>query len=225
MGIVYKYINKENKKSYIGQTVNPKQRMNYHRSASSNTNSRDYDKLFYRAIRKYGWDLFVYEILEECENEKLNERERHYIEKFDSVNNGYNVTLGGEGHQWSEEWKKWYSEQCHFKNASLAFEDIVWIRQCYLDNRKPSEVYPQFKNIITHYYSFMNIWCGARYAYVMPEVFELRPNRVKLDFEKAQDIRKLYGEGGLSYSQIAKLFNISKATVADVIKNRTWKVQ
>lgn len=224
MGIIYKYTNKVNGKSYVGQTINPRLRQNYHRSASMNEKSKDYDKKFYRAIRKYGWDSFEYSVLEKCKDSEMNIKERKYIEQYDCVNNGYNITLGGEGHQWSEEWKKWYSEQCQFKNASLTFEDIVWIRECYLDGKKPSEVYPQYSHLLTHYYSFMNIWSGARYGYIMPEVFEQRGNRIKLDFDKAQDIRKLHQEG-LSYDKIAVLYGVGKATVRDVIKNRTWKIQ
>lgn len=223
MGIIYKYTNKINNKSYIGQTINPQKRKNYHKSAAFNPNARDYDKKFYRAIRKYTYEEFEYSILEECEDNIINEREKYYIQYYDSVENGYNITYGGEGQQWSEEWKQWFSEQSQFKNASLTLEDIIWIRQCYLDNKKPSEIYPQFQNILTHYYSFMNIWCGQRYSYVMPEVFKIRPNRIKLNMEKAEEIRLLYQEG-MSYQQIADIYNVGKCTVRDVIKNKTWKV-
>jgi hypothetical protein len=34
-------------------------------------------------------------VLEECSREELNEKEIYYIQKFDSVNNGYNQVPGG----------------------------------------------------------------------------------------------------------------------------------
>ena len=39
---------------------------------------------------------FSVETLEECEEEKLDERERYYINLFSSYDNGYNLTLGGQ---------------------------------------------------------------------------------------------------------------------------------
>ena len=96
-GIIYKYTSPNNK-CYIGQTINEDNRKNQHRSRCWKENSH-----FYRAIRKYGWNNFKYEILFECniKNPKrikilLNEMEKYFIKKYDSFNNGYNSTLGGE---------------------------------------------------------------------------------------------------------------------------------
>ena len=51
---------------------------------------------FYRAISKYGWEAFNHEILEYCISaEHANLRERYYIAKFNSINYGYNTSLGG----------------------------------------------------------------------------------------------------------------------------------
>jgi hypothetical protein len=42
-----------------------------------------------------GVENFSFELLEECNPEELNEREKFYIEFYNSVNYGYNVTKGG----------------------------------------------------------------------------------------------------------------------------------
>lgn len=224
MAIIYKYTNLINGKSYIGQTTLPENRKSSHKSSSLNPNSKDYEKVFYRAIRKYGWENFSYEILEECDISELQERECYYMELFNSVENGYNIQLAGEGRQWTEERKIYLSQISQFKNSPLDYEDVVYIRQAYLDGKKPSEIYPEFKHIFTHYFSFLNVWTGSRYRYIMPEVFEIRPNRVKLDYEKAQEIRLLYSEG-LSYAKIATIYGVGRATVRDVIKEHTWKTK
>lgn len=53
---------------------------------------------FAAAIKKYGWDNFTHEILEEgLSFEEANQREIYYIALYDSFNNGYNATLGGGG--------------------------------------------------------------------------------------------------------------------------------
>ena len=56
MGVVYCYTNKINNKKYIGQTLWEKQRYNQHKNCYE-------DSLFHRAIKKYGFDNFNYEIL------------------------------------------------------------------------------------------------------------------------------------------------------------------
>lgn len=45
----------------------------------------------YEAISKYGKDNFVFEVIEKSTVEKLNEREEFYINKFNTVEKGYNV--------------------------------------------------------------------------------------------------------------------------------------
>lgn len=49
------------------------------------------------AINKYGIENFTFEIIEECSEEQLNNRERYWIAYYDTYHNGYNRTVGGEG--------------------------------------------------------------------------------------------------------------------------------
>jgi len=92
MGYIYIIKNDINDKVYIGQTVQQlKRRFQKHLSDSKRLNLH-----FYRAIRKYGAEHFYIELLEECENNILDEREIYWINYYDSYNNGYNSTLGGE---------------------------------------------------------------------------------------------------------------------------------
>ena len=53
---------------------------------------------FYNALKKYGWDNFAHEIIEkDIPNDKIDEKEKYYIHYYDTYNNGYNATLGGDG--------------------------------------------------------------------------------------------------------------------------------
>ena len=92
MGYIYKITNNINQKSYIGQTINTiHDRMNKHYSNSKVANTGiDY------AIRKYGKNNFTVEQLCECNNSQLDELERYYIQLYDTYNNGYNLTIGGQ---------------------------------------------------------------------------------------------------------------------------------
>lgn len=92
-GIIYKITNKVNGKSYIGQTrYTIEFRWKQHQHKKDNT-------YFHNAIHKYGVENFNVEILEECNIEVLDSREIFYIAKFDTFNNGYNLTIGGDGNR------------------------------------------------------------------------------------------------------------------------------
>lgn len=53
---------------------------------------------FYNSIHKYGPENFKLEILvDNVKNEDLDKLEIYYISLFDSYNNGYNETIGGQG--------------------------------------------------------------------------------------------------------------------------------
>ena len=95
---VYRHMNKTNGKSYIGQTVNIKNRWRVEGYKCCTK--------FYNALKKYGWDNFTHEILEVCDENNVDERERYYIEFYDSINNGYNLESGGNKNKKASEEKK-----------------------------------------------------------------------------------------------------------------------
>lgn len=93
-GRIYIIKNSVNNKVYVGQTkVSLKLRFQNHLSAARN--GKDY--IIGKAIRKYGEDKFYIELLEECCIEELNDREKYWIDYFNSTNNrfGYNISTGG----------------------------------------------------------------------------------------------------------------------------------
>jgi hypothetical protein len=90
---IYKITCLANNKCYIGQSVAIKRRWNDHQKALAR--GTHYNSYLQNAYNKYGKDNFIYEILESCPREKLNEREQFYIQLFDSFKNGFNCDLGG----------------------------------------------------------------------------------------------------------------------------------
>lgn len=92
-GIIYKITNKVNNKSYIGQTrYSLEFRWRQHQHKKDNT-------YFHNAIKKYGVNNFELSVLEECDVEQLNSREIFYIAKYNTFQEGYNLTIGGEGNR------------------------------------------------------------------------------------------------------------------------------
>lgn len=98
MAYIYKISNSVNDKVYVGKTtVSIMSRWRQHKCAASCKENKCKSKL-YSAMRKYGKEKFYIDIIEECENDCADERERYWIEQLDSVRNGYNITTGGDGH-------------------------------------------------------------------------------------------------------------------------------
>lgn len=93
---IYKVTNQINGKIYIGQSQNIANRWRKHKTEPFNSNSSSYNSHFYQAIRKYGIDNFTFEVLEECSKEELDKKERLYIAQYNSYEQGYNSTQGGQ---------------------------------------------------------------------------------------------------------------------------------
>ena len=95
---IYKITNKINNKIYIGQVYNKSiyDRFERHIKCAS-ANSKSY---IARAIYKYGKENFVIEQIDEASSlQELNEKEKYWIKYYQSFKheNGYNLTLGGDG--------------------------------------------------------------------------------------------------------------------------------
>lgn len=88
---IYKIINIQNQKVYIGQTIRPiEQRFKRHINDALNN---VLDTHLARAIRKYGKDSFTIQIIDTATSQdELNQKEQYWIRYYDSVNIGYNET-------------------------------------------------------------------------------------------------------------------------------------
>ena len=91
---IYKITNLTNGMAYIGQSRNIKDRWADHIKVGLGADTVTRNKL-YPAMLSTGVENFTFEILEICSAEELNEREKFYIDFYDTVNYGYNVTKGG----------------------------------------------------------------------------------------------------------------------------------
>lgn len=94
MSYIYKITNNINGKVYIGKTNKTiMKRFKKHCEDSLKYKERP----LYRAFNKYGIKSFSVDEIEECNPNIVNEREKYWIEYYNSFKNGYNATLGGDG--------------------------------------------------------------------------------------------------------------------------------
>lgn len=94
---IYGIHNIVNDKWYVGQSVNIEKRWESERLnlRKGSLHQNGCGIHIGNAYKKYGEKSFEWVILEECEKEKLNEREVFWISKKNSLQNGYNSTPGG----------------------------------------------------------------------------------------------------------------------------------
>ena len=93
-GSIYLVINKENGHKYVGQTtqgINKKWKQHIQEAM------RMSDKPLHCAMRKYGNHVFSIKQIDECDESLLDEKEKYWIERYNTFNSseGYNTTSGG----------------------------------------------------------------------------------------------------------------------------------
>lgn len=146
-GVVYMVTNSVNGKRYIGITTRKfSKRINEHKydSLSRKHSNKSY---FHKAICKYGFNKFIFEVIEEIfdnnyENlcNKLNDLEKYYIKYYNTYDKrfGYNLTLGGDGVRgfvMSDEQKKIVSKT--HKGKKLSDEHKKKISDFMNSNKNP----------------------------------------------------------------------------------------
>ena len=151
---IYKFENKINKKIYIGQSVDIYKRKNEHWQWPS-----PYSKID-SALTKYGLDNFNFSIIEECEPNILDEREKYWIKYYDSINyeKGYNLTIGGQNYRGE-------SNPASKLTEKEVLEIIELLKECKLNNKQISILYNISNNAIdeinrcirwTHLHNYKN---------------------------------------------------------------------
>lgn len=160
--IIYKITNTINGKIYIGLTT---QTLEYRwgRHLTEGKNSKN-EKHLYKAMRKYGSENFIIEKIDEADNlNELGELERKYIKLYNSTNPkiGYNLTAGGERHQYDGN-----------SQSKLTVDDVVKIRTAYAECKyRVKDYWGEFYSDKMSFSGFQKIWDGVTWNGIMQEVY------------------------------------------------------
>ena len=90
---IYKITNQKNNLVYIGQAVDIATRWKNHAKAGLGIDTPANNKL-YKSMIEDGLESFSFEVLEECNRSELNEKEKFYIELYQSDVYGFNSNAG-----------------------------------------------------------------------------------------------------------------------------------
>ena len=156
---IYKITNKVNGKIYIGQSNDIKRRWSYYKNPPTTV---EVNTLIMLALKKYGFNSFTFEVIEECEIDQLNEREEYWISYYNSYWEGYNMTSGWE-HNVGEA----------NPNAKLTEKDVILIRTLY-DLKTPEtkkEIYNRLFANKCSFRAFEKAWDWSTWAHIKREVY------------------------------------------------------
>jgi group I intron endonuclease len=166
---IYKITNNINGKVYIGQSIAIQKRFNRHKTTAYNINDEAYNYPLYQAIRKYGENNFSFEVIEECDLDLLDSREKYWIQFFksDNRNFGYNQTPGGDS---------------SFKNLKITWDiadKIVYLlRDTELSQEEIAEKFNVSQSMVSYICSGIS-WRKEGIKYPIREKSSQRGNIVK----------------------------------------------
>ncbi len=195
--IIYKITNKINNKIYIGQTIGTlHDRQNQYKSEADN-------RPIIHAIKKYGFDNFIFETIDIAKTTKeLNEKEIYWIARLNATkkNIGYNIRHGGSNSPIAESTRKILSEQ---KMGKLnPFFGKTHSEQNKLNMSKLMSD-PNGRNY------------GKKHS--IKSKIKMRNAHSKLNEQQRAEIIFLV-KNGHTQTEVGKLFNISRKSVSRVLK-------
>lgn len=206
---IYKITNKVNNKIYIGKHAS--KRKTYWGSG----------KLIKLAIKKYGKENFIKEIIEYCENEELlNDREIFWIKYFDSRNRliGYNITAGGDGQTGIPSiWRTRKFSDEHKTRISENHADVSGKKNPMYDKTHTDLVKEKLRQFHT----------GIKYSDESKQKMSKKRKgennaNSKLKANDILDIRTEFNNGS-TMKDLAIKYKVNKPCIWKIVNNYTWK--
>lgn len=199
-----------NNKIYIGQSVDPNHRFISHCSRANNDSD---NSPIHTAIKKYGKENFVLDIIEWTED--YNNRERYWIQKLNSLSPfGYNIAKGGE------EPPHKYGEQ-HHKSIITEEQVNIIINELKKDELTEPQIgklfNPPFNQTLIN-----NINWGITHKR-NNETYPIRKNcPYNLTLEQVGDIKWLLQNTLYPCSQIADYYHVNTSTIKHINMGRNY---
>jgi group I intron endonuclease len=227
---LYLVTNIINQKCYIGWSHNPQRRWAQHCSAAQNNS----DIYFHKALRKYGKENFLCDIIQCFDTEEeVKQAEIYWINSLKEYVILYNSTLGGEGTVgWipSEEFKQHLSEirsgkQNPFFGKTHAPETLEKMRAASTGKNNP--------NFGKSLYGKYNHFYGKRHTNASKQAIsvskiglqggENNPRALLLATD-IPIIRDKWSTANYTLMELAKEYKVTKSCIHCIVTNKSWKV-
>ncbi len=181
MAYIYKIYNDINDKVYIGKTLRSINRRWLEHQSDYRNKSHD-GRPIYLAMDRYGIENFHIELVEECDFSILSDREQYWITYYNSFENGYNATLGGDGTpsaNYELIWELWLDNYNITQIHYITNHDVGTIRTCLDMHKVPQEEIDKRK--------FSTIICGVA-------MMDKNTNEILKVFESIADACRYLGK-------------------------------
>lgn len=222
---IYKIVNKENQKIYIGQSVDIEKRWRGHIYDATHNPLTEIDK----DIGLFGENTFDFSIIELCSYQHLNEQEKYWIKYYNTfLGYGYNHTEGGHS----------LVGEYHPK-ARLTKKEVEIIREMYNQHIKFKEIlrlFPQYTKSC-----LKKIWQNETWKHIRQDVYteenkkwhktkgkghnedQIGKSSLQKVFsqEEIEKIVKDYKENNLTFSQLSKKYNRDIGVIQKYISHPT----
>ena len=207
---IYGIRNLVNGKIYVGKTgMNFGDRWDSHRSLLNN--GKHDNPHLQRAWDKYKQENFEFIVLEDCEVDELNDREKYYIKLYKDMGLAYNIHDGGDegynlGKHLSDDTKRKIGEKNRLNGIGRKASNET--------KAKMSDSHAGIKYAPMSEDGRKNIQLAQqRYAEQNPK---------KLCVNDVIEIRKLYKDG-FNYSEIARKYSVTPQCINDICNYKRWK--
>jgi group I intron endonuclease len=210
---IYKIISPSNK-IYIGQSTNIEERFNTYKYLPK---IKSQTKL-YNSIKKYGCDSHIFEIIEICDIDKLNERERYYQDFYDVLNPeiGLNCRLTnstGKVGKLSEETKEKIRQHNLGKKVSDETKEKI-------SQKNKGRVYgEEVRNKVSKNHSRHNALLSDDDVIIICEIYKNGGNtkNVKEIYPHLKDCMLSQLRRGKSYKHITSNYNLNKPSKKGIV--------
>lgn len=227
--IIYLATNKVNEKKYVGMTTRNLQDRKWNHKTNANDQTRTENNHFSNAIRKYGWEAFEWEEIDNAMFlEDLQEKEKYWINHYDTYHNGYNSTIGGEGSYGAEGLKgennptAKITEKQALDAIDLLFAGEMSIREI----AKVTKVSPAIINAISCGHSWTHLYKGdcpakaGRKPVLRPCKGENHGNAIVSETQVIEVKRLLSLK--IPMTEISAITNIPYGTIDTIKRGQCW---
>lgn len=224
---IYKIININSNNIYVGSTNNFRHRFSSHKCLLRK--NKHPNKHLQSAWSKYGEESFQFEVIEGCEQNKLIEREQHYIDNLKPHYNKLSIAGSSFGHKMPRD--------SILKRSKYNLDIVNNIRKDYKNGMTVSQLSEKY-DISKRYIRSIaenKRWVDENYD---PNLTKKqfsdrlvgksknkgeRNSQAKLSPKNVIEIRELYQSGRISQSDLASMFGVDQPAVWKIINYRTWK--
>ena len=225
---IYKWTNLINNKVYVGKSVDISKRLQSYKYEVNKNNARP----IIQALRKYGFQNFKFEVIEECSNlteTELLEREQYWMNYYNSQDSNYGYNILDADETPSDR----FSIGSLNSKARLTEDKVLDIRELIYNMRiSPVEVYKLYSDQVS-YPTFEKAYRGTTWKNVdMSMIRDIHKDAIRKGKPKAKltekDVKNIRYRHEILKESVSTIYEsylglCNRNTIKRICDYQTWK--